>query len=73
MLQLFPLSLIETTFSWYSFPPQNSIQTWTNIERCFRYRFNWLQPEVTTVDLMKLRKQVDESVANLIEEFNKTA
>ena len=38
-VQLFPLSLTNVAFSWYSSLTRNSIQTWVDMERLFQYRF----------------------------------
>ena len=55
-LQLFPLSLTATAFTWYSSLPPNSIQNWADMEWLFHDRFYWLKPEVTMADLMTLEQ-----------------
>ena len=72
-LQLFPLSLTGTAFTWYSSLPLNSVQNWADMERCFHDRFYWPQPQVTVTDLTSLRQQADESAADYIERFRKKA
>ena len=51
-LQLFPLSLTATAFTWYSSLPPNSIQNWADMEWLFHDRFYQPELEVTVVDLV---------------------
>ena len=55
-LQLFLLSLMRTTFTWYSTLPPNYMQNWANMETSFHDRFYWPQPEATVANLMNLKQ-----------------
>ena len=55
-LQLFPLSLTETAFTWYSSLPLNSIQSLPDMERLFHVRFYKPQPEASVLDLLGIKQ-----------------
>jgi hypothetical protein len=61
-IQLFSLSLIGTTFAWFSSLPAYSIYGWEPLERKFYVHFYSGNSEAKLEDLTSVRQTRDESV-----------
>jgi hypothetical protein len=63
-IQLFSLSLIGTTFAWFSSLPAYSIYGWEPLERKFHVHFYSGNSEAKLEDLTSVRQTRDESVSD---------
>ena len=61
---LFSLSLIGTTFSWFSSLAPNSIQSWNKLENKFNDHFCSGDNETKFTDLTSVEQGSDESVTD---------
>jgi hypothetical protein len=68
-VRLFSLSLIGTTFAWYTTLPPNSISSWGDLEQKIHDHFFSGDYELDLVDLVALRQGKDESVNDYIWRF----
>jgi hypothetical protein len=69
---LFPLSLSESAFSWFTSLPMNSIFTWDDLEKKFHKYFYTGISEMTIIDLAALKQCTGEMVSNYIQRFRDT-
>ena len=53
-LRLFPNSLIEAAFTWYTTLLRNSIQSWQEMERQFQTQFFKAEPAVCIIELSRV-------------------
>ena len=66
---MFSSSLTGLAFIWYVNPPVGSVQTWQDIERVFHAQFYQVIPEITLVDLAKVKQKFGENVETFITKF----
>ena len=70
-LRLFPNSLTEAVFTWYTTLPRNSKQSWQEMERQFHTRFLKAKPEVCTAKLSKVTQRNGETADLFISRYKK--
>ena len=71
-IRLFPLSLAESAFGWFSALPANSIITWADLEEKFHKYFFAGVHELKITDLMAIKQRNDESVSDYLQRFRNT-
>jgi hypothetical protein len=71
-VHLFSLSLIGTTFSWFSCLSPNSIDSWKQLEHKFHDHFYSPENELKLLDLISVRQSRNESVNDYIRIFRDT-
>jgi hypothetical protein len=71
-VHLFSLSLIGTTFSWFSCLSPNSIDSWEQLEHKFHDHFYSPENELKLLDLISVRQSRNESVNDYIRIFRDT-
>jgi hypothetical protein len=71
-VRLFSLSLIGTTFSWFSSLSPNSIDSWEQLECKFHDYFYSSENELKLSNLTSVRQGYDESLNNYIRRFRDT-
>ena len=69
MLRIFSSSLTGPFFTWYVNLPVGSIQTWQDMERAFHAQFYQVKPEITLVDLAKVKQKCGENIETVIANF----
>ncbi|XP_038688683.1 uncharacterized protein LOC119987856 [Tripterygium wilfordii] len=68
-LKLFGNSVTFITFYWYIKLPNNSIDTWTEMEETFYKQFYKEEPEVTEEDLSRITQFLRESIESFLTRF----
>jgi hypothetical protein len=68
-LKLFPLSLSDTAFTWFTSLAPNSILTWAQLEKKFHDYFYSGETELRLSDLTMVRQQHNERVHDYIRRF----
>jgi hypothetical protein len=68
-VRLFPLSLSDIAFSWFSTLPSGSILTWAHLEQRFRDHFYSKENELKLSHLTSVKQQYDESIVDYIKRF----
>ena len=71
-IRMFPLSLSDTAFSWFSALSPNSIHTWSQLERKFHEHFYNGDNELRLCHLTSVKQKHDESVAEYVRRFRDT-
>nr|ABB47451.1 retrotransposon protein, putative, unclassified [Oryza sativa Japonica Group] len=66
-VRLFPLILSGSTFTWFSSLPNNSIQSWADLEKQFHKYFYSGVHEMKLSDLTAIRQKPKESVLDYIQ------
>ena len=68
-VRLFSLSLIGTTFSWFSSLAPNSIHNWSQLEhKCHDHFFSW-KTEAKLLDLTWIKQGRDEPASDYFKRF----
>jgi hypothetical protein len=67
--KLFPLSLLGTTFNWFTSLAPNSVNTWVEIEEKFHEYFYNGEAELKLSDLTTVRQKYTETIAEYIKRF----
>jgi hypothetical protein len=65
-IRMFPLSLTEAAFNWFTSLPPNSIDSWVSLEQKFYDYFYNGEVELRLSDLMSLRQKYTEIVSNYL-------
>jgi len=71
-IRIFPLSLSGTVFSWFLALSPNSINTWSQLEHKFHEYFYNGDNELRLCDLISVRQNLDEPIAEYIRRFRDT-
>jgi hypothetical protein len=71
-VKLFPLSLCDIAFSWFSALPPGSILTWAHLEQIFHDHFYSGENELKPSHLTSVKQQHDEPVVDYIKRFRDT-
>jgi hypothetical protein len=61
-IRMFPLSLIEAAFNWFTSLPPNSIDSWVSLEQKFHDYFYNGEVELRLFDLTSLRQKYTETI-----------
>lgn len=69
---MFPLSLTETTFSWFALLAPGSINSWFDLEKKFYEHFFYGFDELKLSHLTLVKQQCDESTVNYFKRFRDT-
>jgi hypothetical protein len=67
--RMFPLSLTEATFNWFTSLPPNSVDSWVSLEQKFYDYFNNGEVELRLSDLTSLRKKYTETIFDYLRWF----
>jgi len=68
-VRLFSLSITRTVFSWFSFLPPNSVDSWNELEQKFHDHFYSEDNEAKLTDLTSVRQGRDESIHDYFKRF----
>jgi hypothetical protein len=73
-VRLFPLSLSDTAFNWFTALAPNSISTWAILEEEEKFHENFYngKTELKLSDLTTVRQKYIETVAEYIKRFRET-
>jgi hypothetical protein len=71
-IRLFPLSLSETAFNWFTSLAPNSIDTWPSPEQKFHDYFYNGEVELRLFDLTAVRQKYNETVLEYLKRFRET-
>jgi hypothetical protein len=71
-IRLFPLSLSETAFNWFTSLAPNSIDTWPSLEQKFHDYFYNGEVELRLFDLTAVRQKYNETVLEYLKRFRET-
>jgi hypothetical protein len=69
---LFPHSLSDIAFSWFSALPSGSILTWAHLEQRLHDHFYSGENELKLSHLTSVKQQHDESIVDYIKRFRDT-
>jgi hypothetical protein len=69
---MFPLSLSDTTFTWFTSLAPNSIFTWPQLEQKFHKYFYFEDAELRLSHLTAIKQKHNELVADYIKRFKDT-
>jgi hypothetical protein len=58
MVRLFPLSLSESAFAWFTSLPTNSINGWADLDKKFHKYFYTGTSELKFIDLIVVRQRI---------------
>jgi hypothetical protein len=68
-IRMFPLSLIEAAFNWFTSLPRNSIESWVSLEqKCHDYFYN-REVELRLSDLTSLRQKYTKTISDYLRQF----
>ena len=63
------MSITRTVFSWFSFLPPNSVDSWNELEQKFHDHFYSEDNEAKLTDLTSVRQGRDESIHDYFKRF----
>lgn len=70
--RLFPLSLSDAAFTWFTSLPPNSLYSWSQLEKRFHEYFFTGETELKLSHLTSVKQKINESVADYIRRFRDT-
>jgi hypothetical protein len=68
-IRMFPLSLIGTSFNWFTSLPPNSIDSWVSLEQKIHDYFYNGEVELRLFDLTSLRQKYNEAISDYLRWF----
>jgi hypothetical protein len=71
-MRIFPLSLSDTAFTWFTSLALNSIFTWAQLEQKFHEYFYSRDTELRLSHLTAIKQKHTESIADYIRRFRDT-
>jgi hypothetical protein len=71
-MRIFPLSLSDTAFTWFTSLALNSIFTWAQLEQKFHEYFYSRDTELRLSHLTAIKQKHNESIADYIRRFRDT-
>jgi hypothetical protein len=68
-IRMFPLSLTEAAFNWFTALPPNSIDSWVRLEQKFHDYFYNREVELRLSDLTSLRQKYTKTISSYLRQF----
>jgi hypothetical protein len=68
-IRMFPLSLTEAAFNWFTSLPPNSIYSWASLEQKFHDYFYNGEVELRLSDLTSLRQKYTKTIFDYLKQF----
>ncbi|XP_050895924.1 uncharacterized protein LOC127102621 [Lathyrus oleraceus] len=68
-IKYFPSSLTKNAFTWFTTLSQNSIHTWTQLERMLHEQFYMVQTKISVKELASIKRKFTEPIDDYLNRF----